>query len=651
MTDRTTLIAVALTALLVGSIAGAGFAGLFGDDGTAEADLDPENTLLTGTTDPELATFASDDAFVEYFRDASSGIRSGGPTALPPTDDDGVALEGGSSREPDSTTDTADPGGNAASERGDRTEPRHSRTNVQEAGLDEPDVLKTDGESAYYATYRYTSRWAETSIVDVSDPAAPRTVGSIPLSGDLLLANDTLVVLGNQQAAGYDVSDPEDPERLWRNDLEATVETARLYDGDLYLVLVDRPGSDPCPIVPYGDTAIECTDVVRPATQADADAVYTAARVDPETGSLESEESVVGSRSLSATYVSENGIYLSYTRSTDRYELQRSFLGSENGSDLFDATARNRLAALETIDISQRAKAVELQEILTDWYGRMDDGERKAARQAFQDGLRDYVAAHHRDLSTTGIVRIDIEGELSVEASGEVPGTPLNQFSMDEHDDHLRIATTIPRTHGLDSENDVYVLDSDLETVGSVTGLGVDERIYSVRFEGDEGYVVTYREIDPFYTLDLSNPTNPTVDGELKLPGFSTYLHPLEDDLVLGIGQEDRRPKATLFDVSDPENPIELDSEILTEEYYSAVSRTHTAFLQDETHGVFFMPGGEQSYVFDYTGGELEEVARVDLGGAGARAMYVDDYLYVFGENQAVVIDETNWEVVNRHEL
>ncbi len=447
------------------------------------------------------------------------------------------------------------------------------------------------------------------------------------------------------------MSDPGDPEEEWRKDLEARIDTARLYDGDLYLVLVDRPGGDPCPIEPYGDRAIECTDVIRPTVDTDADAVYTAARVDPATGTLESETSVVGSQSLSATYVSENGIYLSYTRSTDEYELRRSYLGSDDGSALLDAAARDRVAALDDFDISQRAKAVELQEILADWYDRMDDDERREARRTFEAGLRDHAAAHHRDLTTTGIVRIDIDGELSAEASGEVPGTPLNQFSMDEHDDHLRIATTIPRTHGIDSENDVYVLDSDLETVGSVTGLGVDERIYSVRFEGDEGYVVTFREIDPFYTLDLSDPSDPTVDGELKLPGFSEYLHPLEDDLVLGVGQEDRNPKATLFDVTDPEDPIELDSEILTEERYSDVSRVHTAFLQDEAHGVFFVPGSEHSYVFDYEGGELEEVARVDVGGSGTRAMYVDDYLYVFGEDEAVVLDETTWEVETRLEL
>ncbi|SEW23567.1 beta-propeller domain-containing protein [Natrinema salifodinae] len=654
-TERTRLLAVALAALLVGAAVGTGLTGLF-DGHTADA-VDREARPIEGVSDPELVTFESDAAFAEYLDGrpddawtgpATTALTGGDDAAVEEDlDDTETAADGSAAVESDAATAPSGGDGGSAPD----SEPRHSETNVQEAALDEPAVLKTDGESVYYADYRYTSRWAETSVVDVSDPANPTAVGSIPLSGDLLLADDTLVVLGDDEAAGYDVSDPAEPEERWRTDLAADIDTARLHDGDLYLILVDRPGGDPCPMTPYGDDPVECTDVVRPATPADADAVYTAARVDPETGALESRESVVGSQSLSATYVSENGIYLSYMRSTSGYELRRSFLGTEAGAELLDARARERVAALDDLEISDRAKRVELREILRAWYDRMADDERREARQAFEEGVREHAAANHRNLTTTGIVRIDIEGDLAADASGEVPGTPLNQFSMDEHEDHLRIATTIPRTHGVDSENDVYVLDSDLETVGSVTGLGVDERIYSVRFEGDEGYVVTYREIDPFYTLDLSEPTDPTVDGELKLPGFSEYLHPLEDDLVLGVGQEDRHPKATLFDVTDPEDPIELDSEIFADERYSDVSRTHTAFLQDEAHGVFFMPGNEASYVVDYEGGELEEVAHVDVGGPGARAMYVGDSLYVFGEDEVVVLDERTWDETTRLDL
>ncbi|WP_265109719.1 beta-propeller domain-containing protein [Halosolutus halophilus] len=652
MPDRTRLIAIALAALLVGSAIGVGLTTLF-DESRVDATSpdDRSGSPLGESSDASLTTFESDDEFAAYFDDDRSGlVQSGGPTVARAGGDDGAVeedVEFDAARNEAADADTDSAAGDSAT----ASEPRHSETNVQEAGIDEPDVLKTDGESVYYADVRYTSRWEETTIVDVSEPANPERIGSIPLSGTLLLANDTLVVLGHDQVAGYDVSDPADPEEQWRKDLDARIDTARLYDGDLYLVLVDRPGSDPCPIEPYGDRAIECTDVVRPDAPADADVVYTAMRVDPETGDVESEESVIGSQSHSATYVSEEAIYLSYTRSTSEYDLLRSYLLSENGSEVLDETARDRVRTLADLDISERAKTVELREIIDDWYDRMDDAERREARRTFDDGLAAYVEDNQRDLTRTGIVRIDIDGELTADGNGEVPGYPLNQFSMDEHDDHVRIATTIPRSHGVDSENDVYVLDSDLETVGAVTGLGLDERVYSVRFEGDEGYVVTFREIDPFYTLDLSDPTEPTVEGELKLPGFSEYLHPLEEDLVLGVGQEERQPKLSLFDVSDREDPIERDSVILTDEHYSDVSRTHTAFLQDEAYDVFFVPGSEHSYVFGYEGGELEEVARVDVGGPGTRAMYVDDYLYVFGQDEAVVLDQTTWEEETRLDL
>ncbi|WP_247003799.1 beta-propeller domain-containing protein [Halosolutus gelatinilyticus] len=660
MADRTTVLAIALAALLVGSAIGAGLAGVFDGTPTASAEREePESdrTPLDGSDAPELSTFESDEAFAAYFQNDRSGayIMGGSTNTSGGADDAAVETDAAEAADDGGGANGAD--GDAAAARsssgdeaaGDR---RHSETNVQEAALDEPDVLKTDGESVYYANVRYVSRWDETSVVDVRDPANPETVGSIPISGQLLLANDTLVVLGHDQVAGYDVSDPANPEELWRKTLDARIETARLYDGDLYLVLVDRPGSNPCPIEPLEGEPIDCTDIVRPNAPSDADVVYTAMRVEPASGDVESEESVVGSQRHAATYVSENAIYLSYTRSTPEYDLMQSYLASGDAADLFDRETRDRLRTLDELDISHRAKTVELREILDDWFQGMDDDERRDARQRLDEGLKSYVEENHRNLTRTGIVRIDITADnLTADGSGEVPGYPLNQFSMDEHDDHVRIATTIPGSHGVDSENDVYVLDSNMEVVGEVTGLGVDERIYSVRFEGDEGYVVTFREIDPFYTLNLSDPTNPTVDGELKLPGFSEYLHPLEEDLVLGVGQEERQPKLSLFDVTDPADPIERDSVILDDEHYSDVSRTHTAFLQDEEHGVFFVPGSEHSYVFSYEGGELEEVARVDVGGHGTRAMYVDDYLYVFGESEVVVLDETTWEEVERLEL
>ncbi|WP_254765982.1 beta-propeller domain-containing protein [Salinilacihabitans rarus] len=649
MRGRTTTIAVVFSALLVGAAVGAAAGGLFAGDGTASVPSGDDHTQTESTDWTErtdaatLETFESAAAFEEYFErnGPSTHVRfqTGGPDAA--VEEEVAEDAGDASGDGASVTTSALAGDDV----------RSSETNVQVAALDEPDALKNDGETAYYANHRFHARSGETAVLDLSDPADPEAVATIPATGQLLLADDVLVVLDHDRAYGYDVSDPSDPDQVWAEDLEARLETARLHeDGSLYLVLVDHPSDDPCPIEPYGDAAIECTDVRRPAADADGDAVYTAARVNPETGAVEDSTSVVGTARHSATYVSEGAIYLSYTWSASDYEVLSGYLLGP-GSDHLDATSRERLEALDDYDISERAKEVEMRQILDDWRAGLDEDERREVEREFEEGLKAYASEHQRDLSRTGVVRVSIDGALEPTASGEVPGVPLNQFSMDEHEDHLRIATTIPRTHGADSVNDVYVLDSNLEVTGEVQGLGEDERIYSVRFEGDEGHVVTFREIDPFYTLDLSDPTDPRVEGELKLPGVSEYLHPLEEDLILGIGQEDRKVKATTFDVSDRENPVELESVILEDEHFSEIARNHRAFLQDGRHEVFFLPGTENSYVFGYADGDLEEVARVDVGGPGVRAMYVGDYLYVVGEEQVVVLDETTWEEETRVDL
>ena len=147
-------------------------------------------------------------------------------------------------------------------------------------------------------------------------------------------------------------------------------------------------------------------------------------------------------------------------------------------------------------------------------------------------------------------------------ATGTVPGFILNHYALSEHDGKLRVATTeepiwAPGAER-ESQSTVTVLDQQgnrLVRIGSVTGLGKGERIYAVRFMGDQGYVVTFRQIDPLYTLDLRDPTAPKVVGELKIPGYSAYLHPVGEGRLLGIGRDGADVQASLFDVSNPAAP------------------------------------------------------------------------------------------------
>lgn len=167
--------------------------------------------------------------------------------------------------------------------------------------------------------------------------------------------------------------------------------------------------------------------------------------------------------------------------------------------------------------------------------------------------------------SETQIYKFDIRNcDVKYLGCGSVEGRTLNQFSIDEYNGYLRIATTSDASF-TDSVSQLYVLDSNLKTVGKADGIGEGENIKSVRFNGNTAYVVTFIQTDPLFVIDLSDPTAPTVKGELKIPGFSAYLHPVGENLVLGVGSDGNENglnggmKVSLFDVSNPEKPVECD--------------------------------------------------------------------------------------------
>ncbi|MEU8035268.1 beta-propeller domain-containing protein [Streptosporangium sp. NPDC049078] len=196
----------------------------------------------------------------------------------------------------------------------------------------------------------------------------------------------------------------------------------------------------------------------------------------------------------------------------------------------------------------------------------------------------------------TEVHRFDITaaGAPRYVASGKVSGRLLNQYSLSEHEGHLRVATT--STDGQDSSSAVYVLDADtLAKTGEVGGLGRGERIYSVRFIGPVGYVVTFKQVDPLYTLDLRDPAAPRKTGELKITGYSAYLHPAGDGRLIGVGQEASEQGRTLgtqvslFDVSDPANPRRL-SQMFQKDSGSEAEWDPHAFLYWARTGMAVLP-------------------------------------------------------------
>lgn len=186
----------------------------------------------------------------------------------------------------------------------------------------------------------------------------------------------------------------------------------------------------------------------------------------------------------------------------------------------------------------------------------------------------------------TEIYSFSIDGtDLKHKATGTVPGSTVNQYSFDDYKGYLRVATTRYDYRKNIDISSVYILNSKLEKVGEVFDLADDEQVKAVRFMGDTGYVVTFRNTDPLFILDLSDPTNPTVTGELKIPGYSSYIHPIGDNYLVGVGYngtdeavDSDSVKVSVFDVSDKTNPVETDTFVI-KKAYSLVNSNPKAFF------------------------------------------------------------------------
>lgn len=616
----------------------------------------PGETPNPDATPAALERFESQAAFQQYLeagraRSSSYGGFGGGDVAVEEARADDAAGA------PSTTTSQGDGGGETDASQPDRV----SGTNVQIVGIDEPDIVKTDGthlfvsQGQYYYYYERSDnskyQQPQTNVVSALPPEQAGVVSKIDASGELLLANETLLVLGGDRITAYDVSEPESPQKSWEKQVNGYIHTARLMNGTVYLVVQQNINyGEPCPIEPLAGVSVRCTDILHPSEPVPSSLTYTAMALDPDSGDVTDQLAFVGGYASVVT-MSETGIYLTYSEYPSQGDIMLDFLLTD-ARDLLDQQTVERLERLETYDLSDQARTVEVQAILQQWYASLSQQERDRLAQQLEQRVQNYVEKHQREFITTTIVKVAVEDGFDVTATGAVPGTPLNQFSMDEHEGNLRIATTISAPWFLGAQtqsvNDVYVLDESLSTIGSVQNMGENERIFGVRFDGDRGYVVTFRQIDPFHVLDLSDPQNPTLEGELKLPGFSSYLHPVGDDRVLGIGQDNGSVKAVMFDVSDPTNPT-VEDDLKLDDRWSAVQQSHHAFLLDAKHGVFFLPGVEQGHIVAYEDGlSVEKSVKIDNP---QRAVYINDNLYIIGHSEIVVLDETTWDEVNRISL
>lgn len=257
--------------------------------------------------------------------------------------------------------------------------------------------------------------------------------------------------------------------------------------------------------------------------------------------------------------------------------------------------------------------------------------------------------SEHIDTKTQ-IVKVNFsEGDIKFTAECEVPGNTHNQFSMDEKDGNLRVATTSYNEKG-NEVNNLFVLDENLNKIGEVTGFAEDESIKAVRFMGDMAYVITYEETDPLFVIDLSVPTNPQIKGEVKISGFSSLLVPVDENTLLGIGYSTHTGefsevtdgvKFALFDISNPQKPAVLDSYVL--KYATSDAQyNHHALLVNPQAGYYAIPyqRWDDEKAIDENGVIKIEIENGKINVANnfnidsdeniIRCTYVNDNLYAF---------------------
>ncbi len=533
-----------------------------------------------------------------------------------------------------------------------------SGTNVQVEGIDEGDIIKTDGKYLYILRDRDFSvlKMAgaeseelcnvqlleeEKDIYEEKEDGSWRSEYAGGYARDMYLWEDKLAILVSNNAYLetydattekwdwdetqrtalylYDVQDPASPQLLKQFEQDGNYQNSRLADGVLYLLSNyniwnytegDKPSYIPCVYVNGEASLLAASDICRMPGAEDLENYLQLSALDLADGELMAQEAILGG-GWADMYMNAENLYLAVSR-------------------------------WESEELDSRKESVYT---VTDW----------------------------EDRYSTCLMRISLAGaSLKPAATGTVPGSILNQFAMDEYDGNLRIVTTDDRYRYTSYEdekygftnyrwpdedtpasNGLYVLDEDLSLLGKLDGLAEDERVYAVRFFGDTGYFVTYRQIDPLFAVDLSDPAAPKILAELKLPGFSEYLHPYGEGLLFGLGysvNESRgwteNLKLSMFAISDPAAVSELAT-LELEEGYSPATGNHHAILADAEKNIIAFPTEEEYVIYSWDVAENRFLRQAAFGlddwGGSARGCYADGIFYLSCMRSVTVIDMQSW--------
>ena len=586
----------------------------------------------------------------------------------------------------------------------------YSETNIQVEGVDEADIIKTDGNYIYTVS-------GKTLFIIKAYPGEDAEIVSIlkfdnnPTS---LFVNDNyLAVFGNYHNLDffkeidfiprqgmtyfniYDISDKKDPELVKEYKFEGNYFQARMINDYVYFVTTTWPEFrriHPTPVI-IEETVVKTIPVRDiyyypiPYQSAQFANVHAIKITSPDQDINSITVAVEGSQNM---YMSHENIYITYTQYINEWDLQREII-VELIEPLLTDSDKDLIEKIKQTDndvLSQREKENKIFQIIQSYIEYMDQDEQEEFQDKVEELLQEKLEEYEY-MEFTLIHKISVdEGDITIAADGKIPGHIINQFSMDEYDNVFRIATTISARWSTfdksrtESTNNVFTLDQDLDVMDKLMDLAESESIYSTRFIGDRLYMVTFRQIDPFFVIDLSNPNNIKELGKLKIPGFSRYLHPYDKDTIIGIGRETTETgrtqglKISLFDVSDVANPEEIAKFVTKERYAQSIAEyEHKAFLFSKEKNLLVIPAYSQEYRFgpeessgeSYNGAMVFKITKDDIelrgiidhsmasgkyyGSAVERSLYIEELLYTKSPTLLRINKIENLEKVKNIEL
>ena len=457
----------------------------------------------------------------------------------------------------------------------------YSKTNIQVENVDEADITKTDGN------YIYSLSDSNVIISDVRDPEnvkiASKIIVSTGVPEDLLLYNNKLIIIctnGSYSSQNtivyiYNIEDKEKPYSIKNYTLYEPYYTTRCIDNMLYVISSGK--------LRYSNNEVE---------------TYYYEDYDKKDINLKDIKYLKDVKTNTQTLISSinlNNIQENINVQSFLIDIDNAYI-SENSIYLADTS----------YEYSNMSNKIE-PPIYTLFTLRGVFGP-----EYYEDN--NYYYSSYKNNQKTNIYKFDItNGEIKYMSKTKLDGKIINQFSLDEFDNNLRVA--------IQDENGsrIVILDNKLNKIGETSSLAKGENMYSSRFIGNKAYLVTYQTIDPLYVIDLSNPTNPKVLGELKIPGYSTYLHPYDETHLIGIGMETKETvnrdsqgkvisttariigmKMALFDISNLRNPIQISSTVIGDSRTtSAILTNHKALLFSKEKELIAIPVNNYSEDFE----------------------------------------------------